>query len=266
MKLEFLSFNELKIKLSELYKRNVENAETTHFIKNNNLEVFTVIDGLYAGGFENVLTEKLVNEIFQEIKYVELFQNKHLNSLMFGDVEKVSIASFKKIYGIDSGSNGFITLPNDIYERMFVQEQLNGEEKDFPLFANELEKYYEQFEVSVSITRNSICISKEALEIILGEPLALGKEDFDDCAELKGIYKTNRDARDRRGMARILAKYIESNIKDKDYKLKDVADEVIKVMKLYEVKPPKVEQIKNSIRWVVDPCARNPGSKKTKDD
>lgn len=263
--MDFLSFNELKAKLSDLYKRNVGNAETTHFIKKNVLEVFTIVDGLYAGGYENVLTERLVIEIFQQIHYVEIFQDRNLNSLMFGDIDKLSIDSFKKIFGIDSHCNGFIILPNDIYERMFIENHVKGNDKELPLYVSDIAKYYEQSEVSLIITRNSICVSKKALEIVLDEPLTSGKEDYDDCAELKGIYKTNRDARDRRGMARILAKYIESKMEDKNYKLIDVADEVIQIMKSFNLETiPKVDQIKTSIRWVVDPCARSSGVKKQK--
>ena len=266
MNLEFLSFNELKIKVSEYYRRNVGNAETTHFIKNNHLEVFTVVDGVYAGRFENVLTEKLVKEIFQEINYVELFQDKHLNSLMFGDVDKVSIASFKKIYGIDSNGDGFITLPNDIHERMFVQEQLNDEEKDFPLFVNELEKYYEQSEVSISITRNNMCISKDALEILLGEPIISIEEDFDDCAVLEGNEKSQRDARDKRGMARIIAKYVESQ-QSGEYKAVDIADKVIEIMNEFNAKQTqRTDYMKTWIGGVIDSKARTAGVRKLKKD
>lgn len=263
--MDFLSFNELKVKLSDLYKRNVDNAETTHFIKKNALEVFTIVDGLYAGGYENVLTERLVTEIFQQIHYVELFEDRNLNSLMFGDIDKLSIDSFKKLFGIDSDCDGFIILPNDIYERMFIEKHVKGDDREFPLYVNDIAKYYEQSEVSLIITRNSICVSKETLEIVLDEPLTLGKEDFDDCAKLKGIHKTNRDARDRRGMARILAKYIEGKMDDKNYKLKDVADEVIKIMESFNLETiPKVDQIKGFIRNEVDPCAKNPGTNKRK--
>ena len=263
--MDFLSFNELKSKLSDLYKRNVENAETTHFIKDNHLEVFTIVDGLYAGGYENVLTERIVKEIFLEINYVELFRDRHLNSLMFGDVDKVSIDNFKKIYGVESKYDGFIILPNDIHERMFIEKHVSGDENDFPLNANDFKKYYDTSEVKLMITRNSISVSKEALELILDVPMPSAREDFDDCSKLKGIHKTNRDARDRRGMARILAKYIESNMDDKNYKLIDVANEVIKIMESFNVETiPKVDQIKRFIRNEVDPCATHPGTSKRK--
>ena len=129
--MDFLSFNELKSKLSGLYKRNVENAEAMYFIKDNHLEVFTIVDGLYAGGYENVLTEKLVKKIFQEVNYIEIFRDQHLNSLMFGDIDKLSICIFKKIYGLDSHYDGFLILPNDIYERMFVEEHINGDNEPY---------------------------------------------------------------------------------------------------------------------------------------
>lgn len=264
--MDFLSFNELKLKLSELYKRNVENEETSHFIKDNHLEVFTIVDGLCAGGYDNVLTERIVNEIFHEINYVELFRDRDLNSLMFGDVDKISVDKFKKIYGEESKCDGFIILPNDIHERIFIESHVNGDENEHPLYADDFKKYYEQTEVTLTITRNSISVSKEALEMVLDIPLTSYKENFDDCAELKGIHKTNRDARDRRGMARILAKYIESNMEDKNYKLIDVANEVIKIMESFKVEAiPKVDQIKKFIRNEVDSCASNPGTSKRKD-
>lgn len=264
--MDFLSFNELKSKLSESYKRNVENAETTHFIKDNHLEVFTIVDGLCAGGYDNVLTEKIVKEIFLEINYVELFRDRDLNSLMLGDVDKISVDKFKKIYGEEPKCDGFIILPNDIHERMFIEKHINGDEKELPLNAHDLKKYYDTSEVKLTITRNSISVSKEALELILDAPMALAREDFDDCSKVKGIHKTNRDARDRRGMARILAKYIESNMDDKNYKLIDVAKEVIKIMESFDVEGiPKVDQIKKFIRNEVDPCASNPGTNKRKD-
>jgi len=266
LKLEFLSFNELKVKLSELYRRNVGNAETTHFIKNNHLEIFTIVNGLYAGRFENVLTEKLVKEIFQEINYVELFQDKHLNSLMFGDVDKVSITSFKKMYGIDSNGDGFITLPNDIQERMFVKGQLSDKEKDFPLFTNELEKYYEQSEVSLTLTRNSICVSNFILEEVLGEPLTSVQEDLNDCVALEGNKKIQRDARDRRGMARIIAKYVESQQCD-EYKAIDIAIKVIEIMDGFNAnQTDKPEYMKRWIGCILDEKARNPGIRKIKKD
>lgn len=262
--MEFLSFNELKVKLSKLYKRDVENAETTHFIKNNHLEVFTVVDGLYAGGFENVLTEKLVTKIFQKIDYVELFKDKHLNSLMFGDIDKLLIDQFRKIYSVSSDCDGFVTIPNDIYERMFVQEHLSGEAKDFPLFLDDLKKYYEQSEVSVCITRNSICISKEALEIILDEPIISIKEDYDDCAVLEGNEKIQRNARDKRGMARIIAKYVESH-QSGEYKAVDIANKVIDIMNEFNAKQTdKSEYLKRWIGCVLDEKARNPGVRKIK--
>lgn len=207
-----------------------------------------------------------MKEIFQEINYVELFQDKYLNSLMFGDVDKVSIASFKKIYGIDSNGDGFITLPNDIHERMFVQEQLNDEEKDFPLFVNELEKYYEQSEVSISITRNNMCISKDALEILLGEPIISIKEDFDDCAVLEGNEKSQRDARDKRGMARIIAKYVESQ-QSGEYKAVDIADKVIEIMNEFNAKQTqRTDYMKTWIGGVIDSKARTAGVRKLKKD
>ena len=263
--MDFLSFNELKSKLSDLYKRNVENAETAHFIKDNNLEVFTIVDGLYAGGYDNVLTERIVKEIFSEINYVELFRDRDLNNLMFGDVDKISVDKFNKIYGEESKCDGFIILPNYIHERMFIEKHVNGDENELPLNADDLKKYFEQSEVTLTITRNSISVSKEALEMVLDIPLTSSREDFDDCAKLKGIHKTNRDARDRRGMARILAKYIEGKMDDKNYKLIDVANEVIKIMESFNLETiPKVDQIKGFIRNEVDPCATNPGISKRK--
>lgn len=246
--MDFLSFNELKVKLSDLYKRNVDNAETTHFIKKNALEVFTLVDGLYAGGYENVLTERLVTEIFQQIHYVELFEDRNLNSLMFGDIDKLSIDSFKKIFGIDSYCDGFIILPNDIYERMFIENHVKDDDKELPLYINDIAKYYRPLEVLLEITRNSLCISKTDLEVAIGEPFDSGKEAFNDCAELVGIEKINRDARDRRGMARILASYIESQKVVGEYKSIDIAKEVINIMNIYNAQ--QTQEPLNLKRWI----------------
>lgn len=264
--MDFLSFNELKVKLSDLYKRNVDNAETTHFIKKNALEVFTIVDGLYAGGYENVLTERLVTEIFQQIHYVELFEDRNLNSLMFGDIDKLSIDSFKKLFGIDSDCDGFIILPNDIYERMFIEKHVKGDDRELPLYVNDIAKYYEKSEVSLIITRNSICVSKEALEIVLDEPLTLGKEDFEDCAVLEGNEKSQRDARDKRGMARIIAKYVESQ-QSGEYKAVDIADKVIDIMNEFNAKQTqRTDYMKTWIGGVIDSKARTAGVRKLKKD
>ncbi|EXR50333.1 hypothetical protein [Acinetobacter baumannii] len=262
--MDFLSFNELKSKLSELYKRNVENAEATHFIKDNHLKVFTIVDGLYAGGYENVLTEKLVKKIFQEVNYIEIFRDRYLNSLMFGDVDKVSVDKFKKIYGEESKCDGFIILPNDIHERMFIEKHVNGDENELPLNVDDLKKYYDQSEVSITITRNSICVSKIALEEVLGEPLIAVQEDLADCAVLKGNEKSQRDARDRRGMARILAKYLESK-EDGDYKAIDIANKVIDLMNTFEAGQTKDPlNMKRWISCVLKEDAKKPGVRKLK--
>lgn len=262
--MDFLSFNELKLKLSELYKRNVENAETTHFIKDNNLEVFTVVDGLCAGGYNKVLTERIVNKIFLEINYVELFRDRDLNSLMFGDVDKISVDKFKKIYGEESKFDGFIILPNDIHERIFIENHVNGDENERPLYADDFKKYYEQSEVTLTITRNSISVSKEALEKVLDIPLTSCNENLDDCAELEGNEKSQRDARDRRGMARIIAKYVESQ-QSGEYKAIDIADKVIELMNAFEAKHTKDPlNMKRWISCVLNENAKKPGVRKLK--
>lgn len=262
--MDFLCFNELKSKLSELYKRNVENAEATHFIKDNHLKVFTIVDGLYAGGYENVLTEKLVKKIFQEVNYIEIFRDRYLNSLMFGDVDKVSVDKFKKIYSEESKCDGFIILPNDIHERMFIEKHVNGDENELPLNVDDLKKYYDQSEVSITITRNSICVSKIALEEVLGEPLIAVQEDLADCAVLEGNEKSQRDARDRRGMARILAKYLESK-EDGDYKAIDIANKVIDLMNTFEAGQTKDPlNMKRWISCVLKEDAKKPGVRKLK--
>lgn len=262
--MDFLSFNELKSKLSESYKRNVENAETTHFIKDNHLEVFTIVDGLCAGGYDNVLTERIVKKIFLEISYVELFQDRDLNSLMFGDVDKISVDKFKKIYGEESKCDGFIILPNDIHERMFIEKHVNGDENKLPLNTENLKKYYEQSEVSISITRNSICVSKIALEAVIDEPLISLQEDSDDCAVLEGNEKSQRDARDRRGMARILAKYLESK-ENEDYKAIDIANKVIDLMNTFDAGQTKDPlNMKRWISCVLKEDAKKPGVRKLK--
>ena len=83
---------------------------------------------------------------------------------MFGDIDKLSDSRFKKLYGIESKCDGFIILPNDIYERMFNRERhLNGDRRELPLYVSDIEKYYEQSEVSLKLLRNSICVLKVKL-------------------------------------------------------------------------------------------------------
>ena len=264
MKLDFLSFNELKAKLADFYKRDVENAETMRFIKDNHLEVFTVVDGLFAGGYENVATEKLVKEIVQEVDYVEVFKDKYLNNLMLGDIDEVLIDSFRKICGKDSSFDGFILLPTDIYERMVIETQLDSGEKELPMFADDIKKFYVQSEVSIALSRNSICVSKIALEEILGAPLISVKEDLNDCAVLEGNEKSQRDARDKRGMARILAKYLESQ-EHGEYKAIDIANKVIELMNGYEAGQTKDPlNMKRWISCVLKENAKKPGIRKLK--
>ncbi|MEZ2902874.1 hypothetical protein ACBQ24_09035 [Acinetobacter terrestris] len=263
--MEFLSFDELKANLSSTHHRNVENAETTHFIKKNKIPIFNMVNGFSAGNYENVLTLKLIKEIFRDLNYIEVFPSNELNSLMIGDMDKLSINCFKSIYDQKSNGDGFIFLPDDIYERMILECSEGEESLELPVWKEDIKKYYRPSEVLLEITRNSLCISKTDLEVAIGEPLDGGKEAFDDFAKLKGIHKTNRYARDRRGMARILAKYIEGKMDDKNYKLIDVANEVIQIMESFNLETiPKADQIKGFIRNEVDPCATNPGISKRK--
>ena len=83
---------------------------------------------------------------------------------------------------------------------MFIENHVKDDDKELPLYINDIAKYYRPLEVLLEITRNSLCISKTDLEVAIGEPFDSGKEAFNDCAELVGIEKINRDARDRRGM------------------------------------------------------------------
>lgn len=88
---------------------------------------------------------------------------------------------------------------------------------------------------------------KIALEEVLGEPLIAVQEDLADCAVLEGNEKSQRDARDRRGMARILAKYLESK-EDGDYKAIDIANKVIDLMNTFEAGQTKDPL--NMKRWI----------------
>lgn len=261
--MEFLSFNELKFKLSNLYKRNVDNVEIINIIMENEVPLIALANGFYVGEYVKSAEKIAIKKIHRDVRYVELFDSNKLTRLMSNDLEKLSTSFCKSLFGKEIECDGFIFLPKDICERLIFRLP-DREALSFPCWLSDLEPYYDQSEILLEITCNSLYLTKSALSSILDKTEILTNENVDDCAELKGIHKTNRDARDRRGMARILAKYIDGNMEDKNYKLKDVAEHVIKLMKLYEVEPPKVEQIKKSIRWVVDPCARSAGVNKTK--
>ena len=266
MKLDFLSFNELKVKLTNLYKRDVSNSELVDLITENSIQMFSLANGFYAGEYIKNLEKNAIKKIHKDIRYVELFESNELNSLMLGDLDKLAVRHCKSLYAKDVECDGFIFLPKDIYERLIVGYP-EKEALRFPCWLTEINEYYNQTVATLAVTRNNLFIAKAALSLVLDETEYSSNEDFDDCDDLKGLQRVNRDARDRRGMARILAKYAESLKKDKNYKLKEIADEVIKIMKTFEVENiPKVEQIKSSIRWVVDPCARTSGVKKQKLD
>lgn len=264
--MDFLSFNELKVKLTDLYKRDVGNSEIVDLIIGNGIQLFSLANGFYAGEYVNHLEKKAIKKIHKDIKYVELFESQDLNSLMFGDLDKLALTYCKSLYAKELGCDGFIFLPKDIYERLITRYP-EKEALRFPCWSTEINQYFDQSVATLEVTRNNLLISKSALSLVLDDTEHLYKEDFDDCDDLTGLQRVNRDARDRRGMARILAKYAESLKEDKNYKLKDIAVDVIRIMEEFKVeKIPKVDQIKSSIRWIVDPCARNPGSKKTKGD
>lgn len=264
MKLEFLSFNELKAKLCVLYKRDVDNAEITRFIMENEIRLFNIAKGFCVGEYVKNAGKKAIRRIYKDIDYVEIFESNELYSLMLGDLDRLPIDRCKSLYGKEIDCDGFIFLPKDIYERL-IHRHPEKEALTFPCWLADIKQYYDQSEIELLITCNSLCISGIALEAVIDGTLSSSKEYFDDCAKLKGIHKTNRDARDRRGMARILAKYIEGKMDDKNYKLIDVANEIIKIMESFNLETiPKVDQIKGFIRNEVDPCATNPGTNKRK--
>lgn len=264
MKLEFLSFNGLKLKLSDLYKRNVDNVEIIDLVIENKIPLFALANGFYVGEYVKSADKIAIKKIHKDIRYVELFDSNKLNSLMSGDLEKLSICACKSLYGKEIECDGFIFLPKNIYERL-VFRQPEKEALSFPCWQVDMMDYYDQSETILEITCNSLYLPMNTLSSVLDGTEISTNEDFDDCAELKGINKINRDARDRRGMARILAKFVEEKMKDQDYKVKDVAEEVIKIMENFNLETiPKVEQIKTSIRWSVNSSARIAGVKKRK--
>lgn len=210
--MDFLSFNELKVKLTDLYKRDVSNSELVDLITENSIQVFSLANGFYAGEYVKNLEKNAIKKIHKDIKYVELFGSNELNSLMFGDIDKLAVTHCKSLYAKDVECDGFIFLPKDIYERLIVGHP-EKEALRFPCWLTEINEYYNQSVATLAVTRNNLFIAKAALSVELDETEYSSKEDCDD---LKGLQRVNRDARDRRGMARILAKYAESLKKDKN--------------------------------------------------
>lgn len=89
--MDFLSFNELKVKLTDLYKRDVGNSEIVDHIVKNSIQLFSLANGFYVGEYVNHLEKKAIKKIHKEISYIELFDNNELNSLMLGDLDKVTV-------------------------------------------------------------------------------------------------------------------------------------------------------------------------------
>ncbi|WP_147394224.1 hypothetical protein [Acinetobacter tianfuensis] len=263
--MEFLSFNGLKLKLSDLYKRNVDNVEIIDLVIENKIPLFALANGFYVGEYVKSADKIAIKKIHKDIRYVELFESNKLNSLMSGDLEKLSICACKSLYGKEIECDGFIFLPKDIYERL-VFRQPEKEALSFPCWQVDMMDYYDQSEIILEITCNSLYIPMNTLSSVLDGTEISTNEDFDDCAVLEGNQKKQRDARDKRGMARIIAKYVES-LQTGEYKAVDIADKVIAIMNEFNAnQTDKAEYMKRWIGCVLDEKARNPGIRKLKKD
>lgn len=106
----------MSLKRSSLvfYKRDVGNSEVVGLIIENDVQLFSLANGFYVGEYVKHLDKKAIKGIHKDIKYVELFQNANLNSLMFGDLDKLALTQCKSLYAKELDCDGFIFLPKDI--------------------------------------------------------------------------------------------------------------------------------------------------------
>ncbi len=263
--MDFLSFNEFKVKLSDLYKRDVGNNEIVDLIIENSIQLFSLANGFYVGEYVKNIGKKAIKKIHKDNRYVELFESNELNSLMFGNLDKLSMAGCKSLYSKEIECDGFIFLPKDIYERLITRYPDN-EALSFPCWLTDINRYYDESEALLEITLNSLFICKTALSSILDESVNSDIEDFDDCDVLEGNAKSQRDARDKRGMARIIAKYVESQQLD-EYKAVDIANKVIDIMNEFNAEQTqRTDYMRKWIGGVIDSKARVAGVRKIKKD